>query len=57
MKTLILGPKTQILTFTLSERTGLEILEKVEKSWKMTEKSLFGNPRDLLTISWFSKFF
>ena len=50
-KTLILGQKTQNLTFTLSERKGLEILEKVEKSLKMTEKSLFGNPRDLLTIS------
>ena len=31
-ETLILGPKTQFLTSTLSERKGLEILEKVEKS-------------------------
>ena len=37
-KTLILGKKTQNLTFTLSERKGLEILEKVEKSWKKLKK-------------------
>ena len=37
-KTLILGQKTQNLTFTLSERKGLEILEKVEKSWKKLKK-------------------
>ena len=33
-----MGQKTQNLTFTLSERKGLEILEKVEKSWKKLKK-------------------
>ena len=35
-----MGQKTQKLTFTLSERKGLEILEKVEKKLRKVEKKL-----------------